>query len=92
MLVEEGRKRFLVLGGRTVEPARELDPSKFTKIDRERDRVINFPAGDYVIFSRQNPTYASPFASKGNAMSGGIRIDQPDRFWEPSRFLIIVKS
>jgi hypothetical protein len=24
--------------------------------------------------------------------SGGLRIDQPDRFWEPSRFLIIVKS
>jgi len=92
ILVEEGRKRFLVVGGRTVAPARELDPSKFTRIDRERDRVINFPAGDYVIFSRQNPAYASPFASKGSTMSGGIRIDQPDRFWEPSRFLIIVRS
>jgi predicted nucleic acid-binding Zn-ribbon protein len=91
VLVEEGRKRFVVVGARTVAPARELDPSKFTKIDRLHDRVINFPAGEYEIFSRQNPAYASPFATSGTKMSGGIRIDQPERFWEPSRFLIIVK-
>ncbi|HXT14066.1 MAG TPA: hypothetical protein VN706_00455 [Gemmatimonadaceae bacterium] len=92
VLVEEGHKRLLVVGSRTVSPARELDPSKFTRIDRLRDRVINFPAGDYTIFSRQNPSYASPFAGKDGKMSGGLRIDQPERFWEPSRFLIIVKA
>ena len=92
VLVEEGRKRFFLVGGRPVAPARELDPAKFTKIDRVKDRVINFPAGDYTIFTRQNPAYASPFASKDGKLSGGLRIDQPDRFWEPSRFLIIVRS
>jgi myosin heavy subunit len=92
ILVEEGHKRFVVIGGRSVSPARELDPSKFTKIDRLRDRVINFPAGEFEILSRQNPAYASPFAGSGTKMSGGLRIDQPERFWEPSRFLIIVKS
>jgi hypothetical protein len=92
VLVEEGRKRLLVVGSRTVAPARELDPSKFTKIDRLRDRVINFPAGEYTIFSRQNPSYASPFASKDGKMAGGLRVDQPEKFWEPSRFLIIVKN
>jgi len=25
-------------------------------------------------------------------MSGGLRIDEPEKFWEPSRFLIIVKA
>ena len=25
-------------------------------------------------------------------LAGGLRIDQPERFWEPSKFLIIVKS
>ena len=92
ILVEEGHKRFLIFGGRTVSTARELDPSKFTRIDRAKDKVINFPDGDYMIFTRQNPAYASPFASKDGMMSGGLRIDQPDRFWEPSKFLIIVKG
>ncbi len=91
ILVEEGRKRFYLFGGRSVSEARELDPSKFTRIDRAKDKVINFPEGDYAIFTRQNPAYASPFASKDGLMSGGLRIDQPDRFWESSRFLIIVK-
>jgi len=92
ILVEEGRKRFVLIGGRPVAPARELDPTKFTKIDRIRDRVINFPAGDFMIFTRQNPTFASPFSAKDGKFSGGLRIDQPERFWEPSKFLIIVKA
>lgn len=92
IIVEEGHKRFLLVGGRPFSPARELDPSKFTKIDRLKDRVINFPAGDYTIFTRQSPTYASPFAAKDGKFSGGLRIDQPDKFWEPSKFLIIVKA
>jgi hypothetical protein len=92
ILVEEGHKRFVVLGGRTVSPARELDPAKFTKIDRLRDRTINFPAGDYIIFTRQNPAFASPFSARDGKLSGGLRIDQPERFWEPSRFLIILRS
>jgi cell division protein FtsB len=92
ILVEEGHRRFLLFGGRSLSPARELDPAKFTRIDRSKDKVINFPEGDFVIFTRQNPAYASPFASKDGAISGGLRIDQPERFWEASKFLIIVKT
>jgi hypothetical protein len=92
ILVEEGHKRFLILGGRPVAPARDLDTTKFTRIDRLRDRVINFPAGEYTIFSRQNPVYAAPFSSTDGKLSGGLRIDQPEKFWEPSKFLIIVKA
>jgi hypothetical protein len=92
VLVEEGHRRFLLFGGRSLSPARELDPAKFTRIDRSKDKVINFPEGDFVIFTRQNPAYASPFASKDGAIAGGLRIDQPERFWEASKFLIIVKT
>lgn len=92
VLVEEGRKRLLVVGGRTVSLARDLDPAKFTKIDRLRDRVINLPAGEYTIFSRQNPSFASPFVTRDGKISGGLRVDQPEKFWEPSRFLVIVKD
>lgn len=92
VLVEEGRKRFLLVGSRNVATARQLDPTVFTRIDRSRDRVINFPSGQYTIFSRQNPAFASPFAAKGGKLAGGLRIDQPEQFWEPSKFLIIVRS
>jgi hypothetical protein len=92
VLVEEGHKRLLVVGSRTLSAARDLDPAKFTRIDRLRDRVINFPAGEYKIFSRQNPAFATPFAAKDGKLSGGLRIDQPERFWEASKFLIIVRG
>ncbi|HEX3866870.1 MAG TPA: hypothetical protein VHV78_08965 [Gemmatimonadaceae bacterium] len=92
VLVEEGHKRFLIAGGRTVEPARDLDPAKFTKIDRLRDRTITLPEGDYTILSRQNPSFVSPQSVRDGKLSGGIHIDQPERFWESSKFLIIVKS
>ena len=62
-------------------------------VDRLKERVINFPdAGQYRIFSRQNPAFAAPLAVKDGKMSGGLRIDQPEKFWEPSKFLIIVKG
>jgi hypothetical protein len=92
ILVEEGRKRLLILGGRPVAPARELDPAKFTRIDRMQDRTINLPPGDFTIFSRQNPTYASPLVKKDGKISGGLHVDEPEKFWAPSRFLILVKG
>ena len=92
VLVEEGHKRLLIVGSRTVSAARELDPTKFTKIDRLRDRVINLPAGEFQIFTRHNPVYASPFTAKDGKISGGLRVTEPEKFWEPSRFLIIVKA
>ena len=95
ILVEEGHKRFLIVGGRPVAPARQLDPAGFTQIDRLRDRVIKLPEGKYTIFSRQNPSFATPLdstAAKEGKLAAGIRIEQPERFWETSKFLIIVKS
>ncbi len=92
VLVEEGRKRLLIVGGRSVSAARDLDPSKFTRIDRLKDRVINLPDGEYTIFSRQNPTFAAPFEAKDGKMRGGLRVTEPEKFWEPSKFLIIIKA
>ncbi len=92
ILVAEGQKRFLLVGSRSVAPARELDPSNFTKIDRLSDRTIKLPEGQYEILSRQNPSYAAPQAQKDGKIAGGLTINQPEQFWEPSRFLIIVRS
>jgi predicted nucleic acid-binding Zn-ribbon protein len=92
ILAAEGQKRFLLVGSRNVAPARELDPSAFTKIDRLADRTIALPAGEYKILSRQNPAYVTPQVQKDGKIAGGLTIDQPERFWENSRFLIIVRS
>lgn len=91
VLVAEGSKRFIVAGSRPVQPARTLDPSAFTKIDRTVDRTIVLPAGKYEIISRQNPAFASPGPKKGK-VQGIMTIDQPEQFWEASPYLIIVRS
>jgi hypothetical protein len=82
----------LLVGSRNVSPARELDPANFTKIDRMANRTITLPEGEYKIFSRQNPAYVTPQAQKDGKIAGALTIDQPERFWETSRFLIIVRS
>jgi len=92
VLVAEGGKRFLLVGGRHVVPARELDPSNFSKIDRLTNRTISLPEGQYEILSRQNASYAKPQAEKNGKIAGALTIEQPERFWETSRFLIIVRT
>lgn len=92
ILVEEGHKRFLVFGSRALEPARNLDTTAFTRIDRLRDRTIPLPAGEYMIVSRHDPSLAAPQPTKDGKVSGELQIAQPERFWSASRYLIVVKS
>jgi hypothetical protein len=92
IIVTEGPKRFLVVGSRPLAPARELDPSNFTKIDRRASRTIDLPEGEYQIISRQNPTFAAAKLEKDGKIAGGLTISQPEEFWASSRFLIIVRS
>jgi uncharacterized phage infection (PIP) family protein YhgE len=92
VLVAEGGKRFVLVGGRHVVPARELDPSTFSKINRLENRTISLPEGQYEILSRQNASYAKPQTEKDGKIAGALTIEQPERFWETSRFLIIVRT
>jgi predicted nucleic acid-binding Zn-ribbon protein len=92
ILVAEGGKRFFLLGGRNVVPARQLDPSNFSKIDRLADRNIRLPEGEYQILTRQNVSFAKPQVEKDGKIAGGLTIEQPEQFWSASRFLIIVRS
>lgn len=92
VLVAEGQKRFLLVGSRNIKPARQLDPSSFTKIDRLSDRTISLPAGQYEIYSRQDTSFVAPQSIKDGKIVGALTIDKPEQFWAPSRYLIIVKS
>jgi predicted nucleic acid-binding Zn-ribbon protein len=92
VLVEEGSKRLLLFGSRTVVPARDLDSAKFTRIDRLRDRQITLPAGDYTIFTRQSPSFLTASATHDGKLAGGLHINDPVQFWGPSKFLVLVKD
>jgi hypothetical protein len=93
VLVAEGPKRFGFAGSRAIAPARELDPTDFNKIDRRSDTTIVLPAGEYKIVSRQSTAFATPeVVKKGGKIAGTLKIEQPERFWSSSRYLIIVRS
>lgn len=92
VLVAEGTRPVLGLfGSRPVAPARTLDPAAFTRIDRLRDRAIQLPEGEYSIVSRQDLAFATPGERRDNRISKSLQIDRPDKFWETSKFLVLVR-
>jgi hypothetical protein len=92
VLVEEGSRRVLGLfGSRPVAPARTLDPSVFTSLDRLRDRTIKLPEGEYSLASRQDLSFATPAERKDDKIAKAIQIDRPEKFWESSKFLVLVR-
>jgi hypothetical protein len=92
VLVEEGSRPVLgIFGSRPVAPARALDPSNFTRIDRLRDRTITLPEGEFAVVSRQDLAFTTPGEKRDNRVGKSLQIDSPDKFWEPSKFLVLVR-
>jgi predicted nucleic acid-binding Zn-ribbon protein len=92
VLVEEGHRPVLgIFGSKPIIPARSLDPAQFVRIDRLKDRVIQLPDGEFSIVSRQDPQYATPSEKKDDKIRGALKVDRPEKFWEPSRFLVLVR-
>jgi chromosome segregation ATPase len=99
IVVKEGGSRFLFVlwkQGVTIQPARELDPTQFTAIDRRAVTEIPLPdpTATYRIASRQDLEYLETQPNDGGEITGaaGLRIADSERFWLPSRFLIIVRE
>jgi hypothetical protein len=91
-LVEEGSRRILgILGSRRVAPPRAVDVSVFTRIDRLRDRTIPLPEGEFTVATRQDLAFATPGEQRGDRISKSLKVDRPDKFWEPSKFLVLVR-
>ena len=92
VLVEEGSRKVLgIFGSRPVVPARKLDPSLFTSLDRLRDRTISLPEGEYAVVSRQDLSFTTPAERKDDRVLKSLQIDSPEKFWEPSKFLVLVR-
>lgn len=89
---EGGANLLFARIGRTLTPARGLDPELFTVIDR-RD-VLEIPLPDstrrYKVVSRQNLDAAEVAERDEAEFRGHLRIPDSERFWGGSRFLILV--
>ncbi len=93
VLVEDGPRSIPLVGKRGVQPARELPLVEFTSLDRTTTQAITLPRADrrYRIVSRQNPAYVADAGRHGEVRET-LTIAAPEKFWEPSRYLILVEQ
>jgi hypothetical protein len=94
IVVKEGGANLLVARiGRTLVPARELNKEAFTPIDTREVHTIELPDSTrrYQIVSRQSLDDAKVANRDGATFRGALQIAEADKFWAPSRYLIIVQ-
>lgn len=94
VIVREGGANLLFAHiGRTLQPARDLDPQVFTTIDTREIHTIPLPdtTRSYQIVSRQSLDDAKVENRDGATFRGPLAISDADRFWAPSHYLIIVE-
>jgi hypothetical protein len=94
VIVREGGTNLLVKRvGRTLVPARELNKEAFTPIDTREVHEIDVPDSTkrYQIVSRQSLDDVKVVTREGTSFRGALEIPDAEKFWSPSRYLIIVQ-
>ena len=94
IIVKEGGANLLIARvGRTLVPARNLDRDMFTAIDTRQVHEIEVPdsSRSYQIVSRQSLDDADALQRDGPSFRGNLKIKDQDKFWAPSKYLIIVE-
>jgi len=94
IIVKEGGANLLIARvGRTLVPARSLDRDLFTAIDTRQIHEITVPDSTkrYQIVSRQSLDDADAPQRDGPSFRGNLKIKDSDKFWAPSKYLIIVE-
>lgn len=99
IIQEVGGGRWLIVTrtGETLVPAPNLTPEGFTEVDRRMISEIPLPDPErtYQIVSAQNLDYIDATAirdQKNRRIRGHLRINSPERFWAPSKYLILVQN
>lgn len=99
IISEEGGSRFLFVlwkSGRTLVPARNLDPHEFTAIDKRQVTSIPLtdPGATYRIVSRNDLSALGVQPGEDGTISGPTTLPIADagRFWASTKFLIIVEG
>src|SRR5882762_2118911 len=98
ILTEQGGGRVLFIlwrTGKTLQPARNLDPRLFTAIDTRQVTQIPLPSASaqYQVASLQDLSYVAEERTN-NKFSGvpSLTITSPVDFWRTSKFLIIIRE
>jgi hypothetical protein len=90
----EGGTLLMFGRGKTMVPGRILDPSQFTVLSKSRDLNIMLPRADkdYRIVSRQNLEFTDLAKPRDAIVRGSLTITDAERFWAPSKYLILVEK
>lgn len=93
VVTKEGSK-FLIFGGTRLEPARDINASAFTAIDKTQKLSISLPRTDkkYKIVSRQSSAYLTGDVTRQGEVKGVVEIVSPEEFWSASKYLILVQK
>ncbi|MGH9887289.1 MAG: hypothetical protein ACREBE_17305, partial [bacterium] len=94
VIVKEGGANLLIKRvGRTLVPARQLNREAFTPIDTRETHAIVVPdtTKRYQIVSRQSLDDVKVAMREGTSFRGPLEIPDSEKFWSPSRYLIIVQ-
>jgi hypothetical protein len=91
---EGGANLLLARPGKTLVPARVLNPEYFTALDQRDAKVIVMPDSSkrYRVVSRQSLDQADVDWRDERSFRGNLRIQNVEEFWKPSRFLILVQQ
>lgn len=97
LVTEEGGSRVLfVFGkrGKTILPARGLEPGEFTAIDMRDVREIQLPDPEagYRIVTHQDLSALETPPDEDGKLFGTIRIADPEKFWSGNPYLIVVRA
>lgn len=94
IIVKEGGANLLVARvGRSLQPARDLNPELFTVIDRREVTEIPLPDSTkrYQLVSRQSLDDCEVENRDRTTFKGTLRIADAGKFWAPSPYLILVQ-
>ena len=93
IVTEEGSK-FLFFGSKALVPARKIDKTQFTAVNKWDDVPIVLHIADkpYKVVSRQDAQYIEAGKDSTGKFNGELHITQPAEFWSTSKFLIIVEG
>jgi hypothetical protein len=91
---EGGANLLLARPGKTLVPARVLNPEHFIAIDQRDMKVLSVPDSTkrYRIVSRQSLDVAEVSWRDERSFRGNLTIQNAEEFWKPSRFLILVEQ
>jgi hypothetical protein len=95
IVVREGGANLLFAHpGRTLQMSRTVDPEVFTAVDQRGTHMIAMPDSShrYRVISRQSLDYAAVDGRENDSFVGNLKINEPGKFWGPSRFLVIVEQ